>query len=73
MWLTQFDFVVHGKKHDTGQFMRNSAMEETWGTTSLFINHKGPLESRKPVDDITGGRSATSTLTLDIGTEVKDI
>ena len=53
--------------------MRKGAMEETWGTTSLFINHKGPPESRKPVDDITGGRSATYTLTLYTGTEVKDI
>ena len=48
--------------------MRKGAMEETSGATSSFINHKGPLESRKPVDDITGGRSATSTLILDIWT-----
>ena len=39
----------------------------------LFINRKGPPESRNLVDAITGGQSATSTTTLDIGTEVINI
>jgi hypothetical protein len=49
----------------------------TWrkhrGQLLSFINHKGPPESRNTVDDITAGRSATSTLTLDIETEVINI
>ena len=56
------------EEHDTWQFMRKDH-----GQLLHFSNHKGPPESRLSVDGITGGQSATSTQTLDIGTEVINI
>ena len=35
-----------------------------------FINHKGPPESRHPVDGTTDGQNDTSTIALDMVTKV---